>query len=221
MDKDEWDVLWLYVTSYYYDRCSWSGWLIWWVLWSTKTNCHILFTSFNMQNALVVQWIVALRSLLSFSGGQVDNFCRTSRIQGNEKSLFSRGSLYWQIGMWSPNNVSGNYLYNDVLKLQYTITPVKGLNQVMHSISMFFLMTINGTDCTGTWHYYWQVHNLMHVYMHNIENLTTVGFLWSSVWYIFAKLLKCIKISSMVAYNRTNNKVGWSLGDGGEGRNLR
>ena len=87
MDKEEWDVLWLYVISYYCDRCSWSGWLIWLVLWSTMTNCHILFTSFNMQTALVIQWIVALRSLLSFSGGQVDNCWRT-RIQGDEKNLF-------------------------------------------------------------------------------------------------------------------------------------
>ena len=113
MDKEEWDVLWLYVTSYYCDRCSWWGWLIWLVLWSTITYRHILFTSF----ALVVQWIVALRSLLSLSGGQVDNFWRTPRIQGNEKHIFSTGSLCWQVGMWFPNNISGDYLYNDVLRL--------------------------------------------------------------------------------------------------------
>jgi len=47
---------------------------------------------FNMQNVLMVQWIVALRS---FCHSQVDKWTisRMTRIQGNEKYLLSRGSL--------------------------------------------------------------------------------------------------------------------------------
>jgi len=120
------------------------------------------------------------RKFFCHSGGQVDNFWRTARIQGNENYLFSRGSLCWQIGMWSPNNISDDYPYNDVLRLQYMITAVKGLHQVMHGISTIS-MTINGIDCTGTWHYplslLWQVHNLIHVYTHNVENHMKVGLI--------------------------------------------
>ena len=56
---------------------------------------------FNMQNALMVQRIVALRS---FCHSQVDKWTtsRMNGIQGNEEYLLSRGSLCWRIGMWSP-----------------------------------------------------------------------------------------------------------------------
>jgi len=50
--------------------------------------------------------------------------------------------------MWSPNNISGDYLYNDVL-LHYMITAIKGFHQVTRGISML-LIAINGKDCTGT-----------------------------------------------------------------------
>ena len=138
------EVLWLYATSY---KCSWSGWLIWLLLWSTRTNCPVYSLHFNMQNALMVQRIVALRS---FCHSQVDKWTisRMTRIQGKERYLFSRGSLCWQIGM-SPNNISGDYLYNDVL-LHYMITAIKGFHQVTRGISML-LIAINGKDCTGTW----------------------------------------------------------------------
>ena len=129
-----------------HDQDGWSGWSYearWQI--STVYSLHLI-----CRTLLVVKWIVALRSLLSFSGGQVDNFWRTSRTQGNEKYFFfSRGSVCWQIRMWLLHNISGDYLYNDELRLQYTITALKGLHQVMHGI-FTILITINGKDCTGT-----------------------------------------------------------------------
>jgi len=46
-----------------------------------------------------------------------------------------------------PNNISGDYLYNDVLLHSFMITAIKGFHQVTHGISML-LITINGKDCT-------------------------------------------------------------------------
>ena len=80
--------------------------------------------------------------------------------------------------MWCPNNISGDYLYNNVLRLQYRITAVKSLHQVMHDISTI-LMTIKLMGKVVL------VHNTTHcyycgrciMYMHNSENLMKVGLI--------------------------------------------